>query len=548
MGEAPNVYGEGILFAFSGLDGPTHWSVPLVASTTGEGPGLRFHLDGEPVLRIGVAAPAALEYRAATGDVMVAGAGERAGALVVAFVSEHVIAGRAPAGAEVVLEGATGGLALAREAGEGVVRFGVAYDAADARAARASAAAALGVPLEALVEERLGWFRGLPSAPEGTDPGLARTLAKAFSVMKVNVYAPEGRIRTRWTTPDRWPHRNMWLWDSAFHSLGLMHMDGSLAREALEAVVGFQRGDGFIPIQMCPERVWEITQPPILGWAAWQVCETGERRDGAFLSGMYEAVGRHVDWCMGNRRLAGEADLFRWQTGDESGADNSPRFDGGPEFAAVDLSSFLASECRALGRMAGALGRADEAAAWAGRAERIGEAARRHLWDEARGFFFDRRGAEGEWVDVWSHSGFLPLWAGIATEAQAARLVGHLGDARKFAAPMSVPSVALDDPAYRPDMWRGPVWININYLIIRGLQAAGHQAEAAALREATLGTVAKWYGRTGVLHEFYDAEDATPPGQLDRKRRLERGEGLPVIHDYHWTAALVADLVLRPEA
>ena len=62
---------------------------------------------------------------------------------------------------------------------------------------------------------RLAPYAGLP------DVGSAwqSLLGKAFSVMRVNALSPEGGITQHWSTPDRTPHRWMWLWDSCYHSL-----------------------------------------------------------------------------------------------------------------------------------------------------------------------------------------------------------------------------------------------------------------------------------------------------------------------------------------
>jgi glycogen debranching enzyme len=50
-----------------------------------------------------------------------------------------------------------------------------------------------------------------------------------------------------------------------------------------------------------------------------------------------------------------------------------------------------------------------------------------------------------------------------------------------------VPTVALDDPKYESlTMWRGPTWVNVNYLLIEGLQRAGFPVLARELRRRTL--------------------------------------------------------------
>ena len=81
-----------------------------------------------------------------------------------------------------------------------------------------------------------------------------------------------------------------------------------------------------------------------------------------------------------------------------------------------------------------------------------------------------------------------PLYAGVPDEAQARRLVDeHLLAPERFGpsarAPWAVTTVAKSSPAFDPrNYWRGPVWININWFLIRGLERCGLEAEAADLR------------------------------------------------------------------
>jgi neutral trehalase len=109
-----------------------------------------------------------------------------------------------------------------------------------------------------------------------------------------------------------------------------------------------------------------------------------------------------------------------------------------------------------------------------------------------------------------------------------------------------VPSVAVSDPTFGSDMWRGPVWINYNYMIIRGLIDYGYTEEAAALRQATLGAIEHWYARSGCIFEFYDCNDIHSPAELPRKgmplRPCDDTVRYPSVHDYGWSAALYVAL------
>ena len=399
--DIPNVYGKGILFALSGLDVQAR-SANTFVGTTIEGPGLHFRLPKDPKVRLVVpGGDDALRWRIVSPDLLVADVGGDAQPLVVAVVAPNVVVGRLPPDGRVSSEG--GGLecVVMRRADGRRTRFAFAYDPGGGRAAGDLAAAALATDLESLIENRLAALSRLPHAPANTDAPLALAMVKAMEVLKVNTCAPQGAIRTFWTTPARWPEPDIGLWQSALHSLGLIHLDMRVAKDALLAVYGFQTAEGFIPQQMGPRGTSGITHPPILGWAAWQVYRRQRQPDQGFLEKSFEAAEKHVEWVLRNRRIEGAA-LFAWKSGDESGTANSPRFDDGAAFAAVDLSAYLASECRTLQAMAQALRFRQIALKWDRKAAEIEEAARRHLWDEQRGFFFDRRGPDGARVDVWT--------------------------------------------------------------------------------------------------------------------------------------------------
>ena len=59
---------------------------------------------------------------------------------------------------------------------------------------------------------------------------------KALSINKVNVHSPEGKIAYKWTTPDRVPHKHMWLWDSAFHALAMVQYNPYVAEQQFLAM------------------------------------------------------------------------------------------------------------------------------------------------------------------------------------------------------------------------------------------------------------------------------------------------------------------------
>ena len=154
------------------------------------------------------------------------------------------------------------------------------------------------------------------------------------------------------------------------------------------------------------------------------------------------------------------------------------------------------------------------------------------LWDEARGRYLDidlrtgGRPVANTWVT------FAPFFAGVVDGARAERLIDEgLRATGRFATGgdirYALPTVAADDPAFEPRRyWRGPVWINANWLLARGLRAAGHRDLADALARDAL----ELARRSGFV-EYYDPRDGSACGA----------------QGFSWSAALVLDLLHDPE-
>lgn len=552
MNQLPNVWGGGQLFAFSGLEGDTSWEHPLVGSLLPDRVGVDFHQSPSVVLELVPSAPAEIVPEVVLGDVFALNLGEAP--VLVAWADRFTIVGQMGAGlsvrlheAEDEIETKGGHFALAR-AGDDSGKWALAYDPASAAAARARATAALALDVAQVAAQRRASIEGVDAAGLAA-PADPRTYRKAASVLKVNVMSPEGSIGRRWTTPDRWPHRHMWLWDSAFHSLGWLHLNPQMAQDTLEAMVEAAYPDGMIPLCSAPTpHPYQVSQPPLLAWTVWEVHQA--TRDVGFAVRLYEGLAGYIRWFE-RERDRNHNGLYEWWKDEdntlchcgESGLDNSPRFDQPGIDDHVDLNCMLVNEMEVLARIALIADRFDEAAEWQEQAEALAALINERMWDEATGFYYDLR-ADGTLLPLKTVVGFLPLWAGIASEAQAGRLMAHLLDPREFACEFPVPTVALDEPSFSDDMWRGPTWINTNFLIHRGLRRYGLTAEADDLRGRTMREIQRWYEQTGAIYEYYDNFARTEPGLLHRKGGVGSagGYGVGTIRDYGWSAALYVAL------
>lgn len=398
--------------------------------------------------------------------------------------------------------------------------------------------------------QRQHWINNL-ALGSGRSIGTQRALHHACSVMKSQVYSAEGKIPCRWTTPDRWPHYDMWLWDSAFHAIGLRHLDPQLAMDAISAMFCAQRADGFLPHRAhTGGAASQITQPPILAFATRLVYEKSNNPD--WLRTLYPQLCTYVQWDLNNRDSDGGG-LAEWVIDDdplcrsgESGMDNSPRFDSAVRLDVVDFNAFLALECEALAHLATLLGLSVEQERWSKRHKILCRLINKYLWSDADGFYFDYNPTTGSRTPVLSSAGLLPLICGAPTTKQAEQLLAALSDPNRFATAFPIPSIAVSDTRnYAKDMWRGPVWININWLVAYGLERYGFASEAHSLRKTTTTAMEAMYERYGVFFEYYDDRAEVPPPALLRKEICDPANPYrQVIHDFGWSATLYADMVL----
>lgn len=411
----------------------------------------------------------------------------------------------------------------------------------------------LDLDVDTLISQRQHWCGHL-ELPAGIPTDTRRCLALALSQLKTQIYSPEGRIKHYWTTPDRWPHRNMWLWDSVFHAAGLRHASPELARDAVSAMFDAQNPDGFIPHTANPDTSSSITQPPILALGVSLIDELSP--DTPWLQECYPKLKAYLEWDMANRDSDGGG-LLEWfiendvncRSG-ESGMDNSPRFDSATRLDATDFNSFLALECELMSGFAERLGLENDARAWKEKHLKLCGLINARLWNSESGFYFDYDLDHDRLSPVMASSGFLPLICGAPSMEQAAMLAAHLEDPRAFGSPFPVPSISgTCREFYSKDMWRGPVWTNINWLIIRGLKRYGFTRLADKLRDQTIAVQQTMTLRYGTFFEYYD--DAM---ELDPPKLLRKGCNNPAkspfhqaFHDYGWSATLFIDMVMEKQ-
>lgn len=151
----------------------------------------------------------------------------------------------------------------------------------------------------------------------------------------------------------------------------------------------------------------------------------------------------------------------------------------------------------------------------------------KQLWDEEAGIFQCQDQITGKLMKAPISAGFLPLFAGVASKDQAAKMAAVL-ERWLSKVKYGVPSTDPDDPRFEPlRYWRGPVWLIINWMISNGLKFYGYNDLAERIRNDSISLTDK----SGLL-EYFDPIT---------------GEGAGG-HDFSWTAAMCLAWLDRPSA
>jgi glycogen debranching enzyme len=157
-------------------------------------------------------------------------------------------------------------------------------------------------------------------------------------------------------------------------------------------------------------------------------------------------------------------------------------------------------------------------------AERIHAAMLERLWDAETHCFHARDVRSGQLIPVATIAGFAPLLDPALPPAVVRQLVELLLSARfAGAAGYPVPTCDVQSVVFdRGGYWRGPTWVNTNWLLWTGAQTHRLSALADLVRGSTLRLV-----RQSGFREYFDPFDGTGRGS----------------HDFSWSAALVLDLL-----
>ncbi len=175
----------------------------------------------------------------------------------------------------------------------------------------------------------------------------------------------------------------------------------------------------------------------------------------------------------------------------ECGYDEEKMYENLPFLVQDPLfNSLLVASNESLVRMAVELNLphiAEQCSVWS---DQTAIAINRKLYDEELGLYGYYDLKNERFISIATAMGFSPLFAGIVSKQRAMRLLKIIESSAFSGEDQSLflcPSLAINHPEFDPKRyWRGPVWLNINWLLYKGFYNYGFKSVARAIKNDSI--------------------------------------------------------------
>ncbi len=346
----------------------------------------------------------------------------------------------------------------------------------------------------------------------------------------------------------------LFCWDNFF--AGFMASLGckELAYANLREILNEQTPDGFVPnfAYATGQCSADRSQPPV---GSAMLLETYRiHRDKWLIEDMYDGLLRWNRWfaahrmnpsgalCWGSEaipvqygnRWESEGVHDRYGAALESGLDNSPMYDDVPfnkatnrlELEDVGLTGLYILDCRSLMELARVIGRTEDIPGLQQRMD-AARAGLEGLWDEAFGFYCNRRTDTGAFSHRISPTNFYALFSPDVSPERQKRIAEHYFNPAEFYGEWMLPAIARNDPAY-PDQeyWRGRIWAPLNFLVYLAL----NRTELADVRRDLAEKSAKLFMKEWTEHRHVHENYCANTGEGCNSGNSDKF--------YHWGALL----------
>jgi neutral trehalase len=152
----------------------------------------------------------------------------------------------------------------------------------------------------------------------------------------------------------------------------------------------------------------------------------------------------------------------------------------------------------------------------------------KYFWDEKDSLYYPFDLVEQKQIKKHCSGCYIPIFAGIPSKDQLSKLIERLNIKQNiFLVPSCFPS---EDGFQRENYWRGPVWVNINWMIWKGLLEYEKYELAEKIKQTTIQLV-EYFGICEYFDPFINPDISTGYGGAD----------------FSWTAGLIIDMLKSEE-
>jgi len=363
-------------------------------------------------------------------------------------------------------------------------------------------------------------------SPEQPDPtALLRDLNSDFARIAPQTIRPaDGYIKYPYLIPSG-NYPQMWDWDGFFIGLHWANQDPKNAKYLRDWVLGFAGsadGDGYVAGCITPKGprplFGKFAMKPFLAQGA--LIAARDLNDYEWLRPAWPAMQRVLEYRK-RTQYDPKWKLWFWDNAMQSGADNNPALTNDEHdrsaILAVDASVWAMREYLAMSVLALKLGDGASARTYQAQALETRHAILRQLWSPSDAMFWNRRRDTGALVRVIAWSNFLPLIDGLLPRDEGRRMIQlYLLNPTEMRSERGIRSLTRFDPAYNNEAtidpysnWRGPIWINANFLHWIALRRYGFNDEARWLAIVLAANIHRDIAKWGSMHENYNAETGT---------------------------------------
>ncbi len=200
----------------------------------------------------------------------------------------------------------------------------------------------------------------------------------------------------------------------------------------------------------------------------------------------------------------------------ESGWDYTTRFSHRClNYLPVDLNSLLFKYESDFAYFARLFGDEEEAKEWDSRTTARRQTMNKLMWSDLRSFFYDYDFVKENRGSVNSLAPYYTMWAGVADDRQAAKLVKALRKFEKKGGVATTDGTQVSQliPGSVPTQWAYPNgWAPLHFIVVKGLQRYGYHEDARRIALKWINTNLDWFKEHGVFLEKYNVvQPGRPP-------------------------------------